>query len=162
MLSPRFLLFAVLVLKFSYEVSAMDCSAAGIIFHCPTGLDNQNKVFCCKSGLISSVEVCCDVEDFLKENTGILAGIIVGALLILIIITLCCCCFCSCCCLAKRRLNRGTVLYGPVTPNTPSAPSASYQVVHPPPSQIPNPPPYYQSANPNYVYQPPANPDYKY
>ncbi|GBO06751.1 hypothetical protein AVEN_41975-1 [Araneus ventricosus] len=50
----------------------------------------------------------------------------------------------------------------PVTPSIPSAPSASYQVVHPPPSQIPNPPPYYQSANPNYVYQPPANPDYKY
>ncbi|GBN15110.1 hypothetical protein AVEN_51839-1, partial [Araneus ventricosus] len=124
MLSPRFLLFAVLVLKLSYEVSAMDCTAAGIRFSCPTGLDADSKMFCCKSGLISSIEVCCDIEDFLKENTGILAGIIVGALVILIIITLCCCCFCSCCCLAKRRLNRGTVLYGPATPSIPSTPSA--------------------------------------
>ncbi|KAF8794709.1 hypothetical protein HNY73_002656 [Argiope bruennichi] len=159
MLSPRFLLFAVLVLKFSYEVSAMDCSAAGIIFHCPTGLDNQNKVFCCKSGLISSVEVCCDVEDFLKENTGILAGIILLLFSKAQTESWNCPLRCS---LIEDLFAWTDIDLGPVTPNTPSAPSASYQVVHPPPSQIPNPPPYYQSANPNYVYQPPANPDYKY
>ncbi|CAL1277806.1 unnamed protein product [Larinioides sclopetarius] len=138
----------------------MDCNVAGLSISCP-GIFDQSKSFCCKIGS-TSLEMCCDANDFLKQNPGILAGIIVGVLVFLIIVTLLCCCFCSCCCLAQRRMNRGGVVYGPVTSSIRPTPSVSYQIVHPPPSQIPNPPPYYQSANPNYAYQPPANPDYKY
>ncbi|GFT77853.1 uncharacterized protein NPIL_572281 [Nephila pilipes] len=164
MLNPRFLLFGVLFLKFSSEVTAMNCNMAIGVYSCPTFMDDKSKMFCCKVTSSGSVEVCCDAADFLKENPGIVVGIAVGALVILLLIILCCCCFCSCCCLAQRRLNRGTV-YGPVTPVTTTSPpfSSTYQVVAPPPSQFPSPPPYYPSANPsyNYAYQPPENPNYK-
>lgn len=49
---------------------------------------------------------------FFIFSSAILAGILIGAIILLIIVTLCCCCFCSCCLLAKRRVQRGTVLYG--------------------------------------------------
>ncbi|GFY40761.1 uncharacterized protein TNIN_395992 [Trichonephila inaurata madagascariensis] len=166
MLSPRFLLFGALLMKFSYEVSAMNCNIGGVMYSCPTFMDDKSKMFCCKvNENIGGVEVCCDAGDFLRENTGIVIGIAVGALVILLLIILCCCCFCSCCCLAQRRLNRGTV-YGPVvTPYSTTYPplSSTYQVVGPPPSQFSNPPPYYPSASPsyNYAYQPPENPSYK-
>ncbi|CAL1277805.1 unnamed protein product [Larinioides sclopetarius] len=109
MTSPRFLLFAVLALKFFSKVSAMDCNVAGLSISCP-GIFDQSKSFCCKIGS-TSLEMCCDANDFLKQNPGILAGIIVGVLVFLIIVTLLCCCFCSCCCLAQRRMNRGGVVY---------------------------------------------------
>ncbi|GIY80685.1 uncharacterized protein CEXT_655821 [Caerostris extrusa] len=162
MFSPRLFCVGVLFLMFSYEASAMDCSAAGVMFSCPTAMNDRSEIFCCSSSLSSSLQVCCNVEEFLKQNTGILVGILVVIIAILIIITLCCCCFCSCCCLAKRRLNRGTVLYGPMTTSvSANYPPSTYQVVHaPPPSQASSPPPYYP-ANPNYAYQPPANPNYK-
>ncbi|GFT77852.1 uncharacterized protein NPIL_572282 [Nephila pilipes] len=137
MLNPRFLLFGVLFLKFSSEVTAMNCNMAIGVYSCPTFMDDKSKMFCCKVTSSGSVEVCCDAADFLKENPGIVVGIAVGALLF------------KC----------------PVTPVTTTSPpfSSTYQVVAPPPSQFPSPPPYYPSANPsyNYAYQPPENPNYK-
>ncbi|GFY40762.1 uncharacterized protein TNIN_395993 [Trichonephila inaurata madagascariensis] len=126
-------------MKFSYEVSAMNCNIGGVMYSCPTFMDDKSKMFCCKvNENIGGVEVCCDAGDFLRENTGIVIGIAVGAL-----------------------LYKCPV----VTPYSTTYPplSSTYQVVGPPPSQFSNPPPYYPSASPsyNYAYQPPENPSYK-
>jgi hypothetical protein len=111
MVNARFLLLGALLLMFSYEVDAMDCSFGGLVISCPTAFEDSDKIFCCQSSVSSSIQVCCNAEDYVRQNGPMIAGIVIGALVLLCICTLCSCCFCSCCLLAKRR-QRGTVLYG--------------------------------------------------
>ncbi|XP_015920842.1 uncharacterized protein [Parasteatoda tepidariorum] len=157
-----FILLGAVCFILAPEAMALECSQMGLTsMTCPLPLVNDDdEIFCCETSA-KGLHKCCDIEEFMKQNSGILAGIVIAAVVIFLIITLCCCCFCSCCCLAKRRVQRGHVLYGPVggaqvvttpIPNT-------FQVVHPPPAtQAYSPPPY----NPNYAAsQPAVNPYYK-
>lgn len=111
MANLSFILIGALCMMFAPKVYAMDCSLGGISMSCPTLVDKEDEVFCCPTS-VKNVNVCCDIEEYMKTNPGIIAGIAVASLVILLIITICCCCFCSCCCLARRRTQRGTVLYG--------------------------------------------------
>ena len=111
MMQLRFILFGSLCMLFASEAYAMKCQLPmGLELSCPTMFSDEDKSFCCNSA--ENIPYCCDIGDYIKNNSAIIAGILVGALVVLIIVTLCCCCFCSCCLLAKRRVQRGTVLYG--------------------------------------------------
>lgn len=107
------ILTALVFLQLLNMIYAFSCSydvGLTVSVECPMPFQDKDKVFCCNSDKIA---YCCDLGEFLKTNTAILAGIIVGVIVLLLIVLICCCCFCSCCLLAKRRQQRGTVLYGP-------------------------------------------------
>ncbi|KAG8188380.1 hypothetical protein JTE90_019285 [Oedothorax gibbosus] len=86
MVNPRFLLLGALLMMLSYEVDALDCSFSGLKISCPTALDNSDKVFCCSTG-VSSLNVCCNIEDYMKENGPMIAGVVIGALVLLCLCT---------------------------------------------------------------------------
>lgn len=111
MMTPRFVLFGALLMQLAYQAHAMKCQLPmGLELSCPTVFNDNDKAFCCHSS--ENVPYCCDIGDYIQNNSAVIAGILVGALILLIVVTLCCCCFCSCCLLAKRRVQRGTILYG--------------------------------------------------
>ncbi|KAG8188381.1 hypothetical protein JTE90_019285 [Oedothorax gibbosus] len=146
MVNPRFLLLGALLMMLSYEVDALDCSFSGLKISCPTALDNSDKVFCCSTG-VSSLNVCCNIEDYMKENGPMIAGVVIGALVLL--------CLCTSVLRFKCPLHGAQVI---------SSPPSSYSLVHPfPPSQFSNPPPPYQPTTvPNDQAQPPKNTYYQH
>ncbi|XP_054714120.1 protein shisa-5-like [Uloborus diversus] len=163
------ILLGVVCFQFASAASPSTCPLPlGLEMTCPLPFGDDDNAFCCHSS--NNVPYCCDIGDYIKQNSVILAGILIGAVIILVVITLCCCCFCSCCCLAKRRVQRGTVLYAPVAPaqvvpptsvpHSPNYPYNSGVTVHVPSASsgpLPYPPPY-----PHDNVQPPVNPNYKY
>lgn len=114
-MKPRNILAGFMFLQLLNMTYAFSCSydvgLATVSVECPTPFQDKNKIFCCTSS--DTVPYCCDLNEFIRTNTAILAGIIVGVIVLLLIVVICCCCFCSCCLLAQRRQQRGTVLSAP-------------------------------------------------